>query len=147
MALVSGGVSAQEATSPTGYLVVVPQSIAVGQTSLVVGFHVEPHDLAVKIEYSDHFTPEGESCAGTSGGATQSKPAPTWIHLTACTAGNTTVKLVASETGAVIEQVDVTIAERPAVAGAVGEGGETVQISSAPSRLRVGQGGSFTVSA
>ncbi len=88
-ALFSEPISAQEEATPTGELVVAPQSVELGQTALAVGLHVQPFDLEVKIEYSGHFIPEGESCddAGTSR-TTQSAVAPTWITLNACALGD-----------------------------------------------------------
>ena len=105
-------VSAQDADAETtaGELVVVPSEVQVGQTTLAVGFHVVPRDLEVEIEYSGHFTPEGESCdtAGTAG-ATQAAVAPTWITLNACTVGKGYVRLVESATQNVIEDVSITV--------------------------------------
>ena len=147
MTLMPADTWAQEATPATGNLVVVPQSLDVGETTLAVGFHVEPGDLEVKIEYGDHFVPEGESCPATSAGATQSSVVPTWIHLTACSAGDVTVKLVASDTGAVIESVSVTITEPSAVTGQQVAASPTVSLSGVASSLKVGQGDHFSVSA
>ena len=84
--------------------------VQVGQTTLAVGFHVDPMDLEVVIEYSEHFTLEGEACdtAGTVG-ATQAAVAPTWVTLNACTVGDGYVRMVDSETGDVIKDVSVTV--------------------------------------
>lgn len=142
-----GDTWAQETTAATGTLVVVPYSLHVGQTTLAVGFHVDPADLEVKIEYSGHFTPEGEPCPTAAAGATQSSVAPTWISLTACSAGAATVRLVAQETGAVIEEASVTITEPPAVIGQGTGASPTVSLSGVISSLNVGQSDSFTVSA
>ena len=105
-------VSAQDGGTATaaGRLVVVPSVVEAGQTTLAVGFHVDPMDLEVVIEYSEHFTPEGESCdtAGTAG-ATQAAVAPTWITLNACSVGDGYVRMVDSETGDVIKDVSVTV--------------------------------------
>lgn len=133
--------------APTGKLVVAPQSVERGQTTLAVGFHVEPADLEVKIEYSGHFIPEEESCdaAGTSG-KTQNALAPTWITLNACALGDGWTRLVASDTGAVIGTVNVTVVE-PTVGGQEGEGQILVRLSGVASSMEVGDSDSFTVSA
>ncbi len=106
-------VSAQDGGTATtaGELVVVPSVVQVGQTTLAVGFHVVPRDLEVVIEYSEHFTPEGESCdtAGATG-TTQAAAAPTWVTLNACTVGKGYVRLLESATGNLIEDVSVTVA-------------------------------------
>ena len=145
-ALLSGSARAQEAPTalPTGKLVVAPQTVERGQTTLAVGFHVEPDDLEVKIEYSGHFIPEGESCddAGTSG-TTTSAVAPTWVTLQACTVGDAIVKLVAADTGVVIETVNVTVVE-PTVGGQAAS--PAVELSGVVSGLDVGQSNRFTVS-
>jgi hypothetical protein len=80
-----GGTLAQDAPGtpesdpePTGKLVVVPGLVEVGQTTQVVGFQVVPLDLEVKIEYSERFVLEGESCDAGSAGATPAVIAPTW---------------------------------------------------------------------
>ena len=63
------GASAQESgdPSPSGKLVVVPQSVELGQTTLAVGFQVAPEETEVYIEYSRDLTPAGESCGGGAG--------------------------------------------------------------------------------
>ena len=95
--------------APTGELVVVPGEVQVGQTTLAVGFHVVPRDTEVVIQHSEHFEPEGEACGAGAPGSTQSAAAPTWVTLNACSVGKGYVRLVASATGQVIEEVDVTI--------------------------------------
>ena len=76
-------VGAQEATpTPTGELVVAPQTVEAGEATLAVAFHVTPRDLEVSIEYPDLFAPEDESCDTASGGSTPRSVAPTWIELT-----------------------------------------------------------------
>ncbi len=96
----------------TGNLVVVPGVVEIGQTILAVGFHVEPADIEVKIEYSEHFTTEDETCdtAGTAG-STEVAVAPTWITLNACTVGEGYVRLVESTSGNLIEESSVTVTE------------------------------------
>ncbi len=108
-ALMPGDTRAQEVVPVSGYLVVVPQTLEVGQRTLAVGFQVQPDDLEVRIEYSDHFTPAGQSCQAASAGATHSSVASISISLIACSAGDATVRLVVADTGVVIEEVDVTI--------------------------------------
>ncbi len=148
-AFMPGDARAQEAVPASGELVVVPQLLDVGQTTLAVGFQVQPDDLEVRLEYSAHFTPEGESCQAASAGATQSSVASISISLTACSAGDTTVRLVAADTGVVIEEVDVTITEpaAEAPAGASAAAAPSVSLSGVTSSLNVGQSDKFTVSA
>ncbi|MYA62337.1 MAG: hypothetical protein F4X94_07175, partial [Dehalococcoidia bacterium] len=127
--------------TPTGTLVVAPGSVQVGQTATAVGFHVDPPDLKVRIEYSDHFVPEDESCSTGSPSPTQAMPAPTWVTLNACSVGDGYVRLVASDTGQVIRSESVTVTE----AGPSGQSSESVTISSFSSSLQVGHSDSFTV--
>ena len=100
----------RSAATTSGDLVVVPGVVQVGQTTLAVGLHVLPFDLEVAIEYSGHFTPDGESCddAGTPG-STPRAVAPTWVILNACTVGDGWVRLVESGTANVIEEVSATV--------------------------------------
>ena len=105
----------EEAVTPTGKLVVVPGLVQVGQTTRAVGYHVIPLDLEVEIEYSEHFTPEGEACEG-SPGVTPSAVAPTWVTLKVCTAGDAYVRLVDSATSNTIREVSVTVAAAGAFA-------------------------------
>ena len=112
VAMASGGtISAQETvTEPTGKLVVAPRPVQVGEKPLAVGFHVEPVDLQVSLEYSEHFVPDGESCADyTAPRITTPQPAPTWATLKACSVGKGYVRLIASNSGQVIEEVSVSI--------------------------------------
>ena len=87
----------------------VPSIVQVGETTLAVGFHVTPRDTEVVIQYSEHFTPEGQPCGEKATGATDPSAAPSWVTLNACTVGKGYVRLVASVTGHVIEDVSVTI--------------------------------------
>ena len=150
-ALLSGSAWAQDATPapPTGKLVVAPQSVEQGETTLAVGFHVEPSDTEVKIEYSEHFTPEGVSCpAGSAGspGATSSATAPTWITLNACAVGEGYARLVVSDTGYVIETVNVTVIEPTASGqGEGGEGDPVLRLRGVASSMDVGDSDTFTV--
>ena len=120
---------------PTGKLVVVPWTVQVGQTTLAVGFHVIPHETEVRIEYSKHFVPEGGLCDDASAGATPVAVAPQWIYLTACSEGTGEVRLVVSDTGNVIEEVDVSITP----AGPTGrQSPSSIAISVSPNRITVG---------
>ena len=134
--------------SPTGKLVVAPTPLLVGQTAEAVGFHVEPVDQQVRIEYSEHFGPDGESCDGSST-TTPSAVAPTWITLKACSAGNGYVRLIASDTGHVIEEVSVTITDpTKSIIGQGGGGGVAgprVWLTGVASTLKVGSSDGFRV--
>ena len=103
----------------------------------------------MRIEYSKHFVPVGKSrdSAGASG-ATQIAAAPIWIELNACAVGDGWARLVASNTSAVIETVNVTVSE-PDEATGDKSGRENVSISGISSGLSldVGDSHSFTVSA
>ena len=137
--------SAQDAgtATTTGNLVVVPGVVQQNETVLAVGFHVDPPDLQVEIRYSEHFTPEDETCdnAGTAGTA-EAATAPVWITLNACTQGDAYVRLVESATGNVIEDVSVTVIEP----GATGKA-TTISISGLTSNDLVpgGSGDRFSV--
>ena len=91
-----------------GKLVVVPGRVHVGQTTLAVGYQVLPYESVVEIQYSEHFSPDGESCGG-SPGTTSRATAPTWVTLEACTAGEAYVRLVESATLHLIKEVSVTV--------------------------------------
>ena len=105
-----GGASAQDGPqAPTGKLVVVPGAVEVGETALAVGFHVVPRDIKVAIEYSEHFAPVDEPCNTSMSGSAPSAVAPTWAKLKACSVGEGRVRLVASSTGHVIEDVSVRV--------------------------------------
>ncbi|MCE2404447.1 MAG: hypothetical protein J4F43_04730 [Dehalococcoidia bacterium] len=80
-----------------------------GELFDVVGYEVIPSDVEVKIEYSEHFALEGESCDSPSGGASPVTVAPTWVTLQACSMGEGWVRLVASDTGAPLDKVNVTV--------------------------------------
>ncbi len=133
------------APAPTGELVVVPGEVQVGQTTLAVGFHVVPRDTEVVIQYSEHFEPEGEVCVASTPGSTQSAAAPTWVTLNACSVGKGYVRLVASATGQVIEEVDVTITQ----SGVARQATASVSLSDVTSAELVpgGSGDEFTVDA
>ena len=144
-----GGTLAQDAPGTpesdpetTGKLVVVPGLVEVGQTTLAVGFQVVPLDLEVKIEYSERFAPEGESCsAESSAGATPAAIAPTWVTLKACSVGEGQVRLVEADSGSVIQEVRVTVSE----AGPTGQAAPMVTLNSVPSSLTVGDSDGFNV--
>ncbi len=132
------------ATDPetTGKLVVVPGLVEVGQTTLAVGFHVVPSDLEVKIEYSEHFVLEGESCGAGSPGATTGAVAPTWVTLKACSVGKGWVRLVTANTGSVIQEVSVTVSQ---ASGQRRQSAPTVTLRSVPSSLTKGASDGFNV--
>ena len=137
--------STPAAPAPTGELVVVPNTVQLGQTTLAVGFHVDPLDLEVAIHYSEHFTPEGQECDDTAPGATQPAPAPTWVTLEACSVGEGYVRLIVSATGHVIEEVSVAVAPQ----GPTGLSDAEVTLSGVTSAELVPGGSSdrFTVNA
>ncbi len=104
-----------------------------------------PFGTEVEIHYSEHFTPEGNECDGATPGVTQPAAAPTWVTLEACSVGDGYVRLVASDTGHVIEDVSVTITPR----GVVGQAPLSVALSGVTS-TELKPGGSkdrFTVRA
>ena len=135
---------------PAGELVVVPQTVEKGKTTLAVAFHVTPPDLEVSMQYPDLFAPQGESCESASGGSTARSAAPAWIELTACSVGEGVVRLVAADTESVIAEVSVTVVE-PAIIGQGGGGGvvhpPAVSLSGVASSLRVGTSDRFTARA
>ena len=135
----------RSSATTTGNLVVVPGVVQVGQTTLAVGLHVDPFDLEVAIEYSGHFTPDGESCddAGTAG-STPRAVAPTWIILNACTVGDGWVRLVESGTGNVIEEVNATVTNSSAV-GRQADPSVTVSGVTSSELVPRGSGDSFSV--
>ena len=141
------GTTTPSATEPTGKLVVAPRPVEVGEKPVAVGFHVEPADLEVTLEYSEHFVPDGESCTGyTASRTTTPQAAPTWITLKACSEGKGYVRLIASNGGQVIEEVSVTV---DAAGSRVPRQAATrIQLSGVASQLTVGgSSDSFTVSA
>ena len=99
---------------PTGKLVVVPGIIGLGDTAEVVAFDVVPSDLQVSFEYGHHFAVEGEPCVDGTTRTTAPGPAPTWIPLTACTVGEGFVRLLEADSGTVIAEASVTVAETAA---------------------------------
>ena len=134
-----------DAATSTGRLVVVPQTVAVGQTTLAVGFHVEPADVEVSIEYSEHLTTEGESCTGEFGTTTPAM-APTWVRLDACTVGTGIVRLVDASTGNAIKEVSVTVTKAVPPSERRSEATPTVSIGGLVSSLDAGETDEFTVS-
>ena len=108
-----GGTLAQDATrtAATEGRLGAPAVVEVGDVFDAVGFEVVPSDLEVKMEYSEHFVLDGESCDSASAGASAGALAPIWVTLEACSTGKGQVRLVASNTGAVIEEVSVTVRE------------------------------------
>ncbi len=117
--LLAGGLSQMiqaqtDEAEPTGKLVVVPGIISLGDTAEVVAFDVEPSDLQVSFEYSHHFAVEGEPCVDGTTRTTAPGPAPTWIPLTACTVGEGLVRLLEADSGTVIAEASVSVAETAA---------------------------------
>ena len=87
----------------------VPGEVVLGELFDVVGYDVIPSDVEVKIEYSEHFALEGESCDSPSGGVSPVTVAPTWVTLQACSKGEGWVRLWAADTGAGLDRVNVTV--------------------------------------
>ena len=134
----------EETSAPMGDLIVVPGLIAVGDTTLAVGLHVDPYDLEVAIQYSEHFTLDGEACGG-SPGATPSATAPTWVTLEACTAGNAYVRLVDSATRSVIMEVSVTVAPAGSIPRQAAEIDITISDVESTELVPGGSGDDFSV--
>ena len=93
----------------------VPGEVVLGELFDVVGYEVIPSDVEVKIEYSEHFALEGESCDSPSGGVSPVTVAPTWVTLQACSMGEGWVRLWAADTGAGLDRVNVTVSEPGAI--------------------------------
>ena len=139
------GTTTPSATEPTGKLVVAPRPVEVGEKPVAVGFHVEPADLEVTLEYSEHFVPDGESCTGyTASRTTTPQAAPTWITLKACSEGKGYVRLIASNGGQIIEEVSVTV---DAAGSVPRQAATSIYLSGVASQLEVGDSDSFTVTA
>ena len=129
--------------APTGDLVVVPEVVQVGSTTLAVGLHIDPPDLEASIEYSEHFAQDGEPCI-SSPGATPRAFAPTWVTLKACRVGDGYVRLIAPGTGSVIEEVSVRVTHAAATGQAAPPSVTLSGVTS--SRLRPGgTGDGFSV--
>ena len=142
------GVMAQDGTSvtstPAGKLFVVPQDIDVGQTAYAIGLHVVPYEQEVELRYTGHFALAGESCASAGAGTTATGTAPVSVDLVACSAGNAYVRLVAADSGLVIEEVDVIITKPGAVRR---QNTESVSLSGVESSLVVWDSDRFSVTA
>ena len=113
-------VAAQETpeSEPTGKLVLVPDDLYVGETTDVLGFHLEYPDKAITIGYSEHFVPMGEDCDSAEAGTAAFTAPPARISLTACSTGKGRVQLKETDTGTVIAEATATLTMRPAaVAG------------------------------
>ena len=134
--------SSETPPTPTVELVVAPQTVEVGKTTVAVAFHVTPLDLEVSIEYGNPFAPLGEACDSASGGSTPRAAAPTWIELTACSVGEGKIRLVAAGTGSVIAEVETTVLESDATGG---QGSPRVQLSGVASSLKLGGSDNFSV--
>ena len=133
---------AQDTTGTTEGRLGVPGEVVLGELFDVVGYEVVPSDVEVKVEYSGHFALEGESCGSPSAGASPGAVAPTWVTLQACSVGEGWVRLVASDTGAALDEVNVTVSEP----GATGQAAQ-VSISSLGSSLEGGDTDVFHVRA
>ena len=113
----SNGALAQVAES-TGKLVLVPDDLYVGETTVALGFHLDFPDRAITIGYSDHFVPEGEECDSAEGGTVAFTATPARIPLTACATGEGRVQLMETDTGIVIAEATATITQPDATASA-----------------------------
>lgn len=92
-----------QAQSATFVVVLGSDDVEVGETILAVGLHPDPFGLKMTIEYTHHFVPEGDPCPATSGGSIEDwDDNHVFIYLTACTPGEATVRLIATETGHVL---------------------------------------------
>ena len=101
----------QSESEPTGMLVLVPDDLYVGETTDVLGFHLESPDKAITIGYSEHFVPESEECDSAEAGTAAFTAPPARISLTACTTGEGRVQLMEADTGTVIAEATATISE------------------------------------
>ncbi len=111
--LMPGDTRAQDDTLVSGEFVVVPNLLNVGQTAEAVGFQLQPNDLVARIEFSDHFRPEGYSCQAPHAGVSQnSEDGWVGIILNACSAGEAILRLVVVDTGYVIGEQTATITEQ-----------------------------------
>ena len=102
---------AQEETDPSGKLVAVPSSVAVGDSIEVVAFEVQPANLLVAFQYDEHLVLVGEACDDAATRTTVPLRAPVWIPLEACTAGEGHIRLLEAATDTVIAETTITIAE------------------------------------
>ena len=138
-------VLAQE-SGPVGELVVAPQDLEVGERAQAVGFHVSPDDLEVRITYDTaYLVPVGDSCsAGSARGRSPAATSSLAVMLSACSPGTTFVQLVVSDTGVIIDEVDVVITEASEVAGAA-ESDPSISLHDVPASLKVGESDTVTV--
>lgn len=132
---------------PTGELIVTPQRLVVGETTLAFANDVDPSDTLVVIEHGARLAPEDQSCDGSA--ATSTAPATSWsgdawVTLTACSAGSFNVRLVASGTGRLIDEQQVTISE-PGATGeqAQAQGEPGVSHSGVDTRMNAGDSDKF----
>ena len=114
---------------------------------MAVVFHVEPRDLEIEIEYSEHFAPDGESCADKGVPQSTSRAvAPTWVTLIACSAGEGYVRLVASDTDHVISETGVRVEDPSTRSIRQTVRRPSMSLTGVPSSLTIGRGsGSFSV--
>ncbi len=107
---VDGSAQAQEA-EPTGRLVLVPDDLWVGETTEVIGFHLEFPDKSITVEYSEHFVPTGETCEDAEAGSASFASSPARIALTACAVGEGRVRLLETNTDNVVAEATAAITE------------------------------------
>ena len=103
--------SAQDETEAIGKLVLVPDDLYVGETTMALGFHLDFPDRAITIEYTRHFVPAGEECDTAEAGTASFTATPARLSLTACTLGEGSVQLTETDTGLVIAEATATISE------------------------------------
>ena len=136
--------------NPTGTLVVSPQRADVGDTVAVLGFEIFPPDQEVMIEYPAHLAPDGEPCGTSTLSPPSSTPRSTGsiaMEMTACAAGQTAVRLVAADTGFVIDEREIIISLPPDGVIGQAEATPTIALKSIKSALNLGQSDRFEVEA
>ena len=112
----SNGALAQVAES-TGKLVLVPDDLYVGETTVALGFHLDFPDRAITIGYTEHFVPAGEECDSAEGGTVAFTATPARISLTACATGEGRVQLMETDTGSVIAEATAAITQPESASG------------------------------
>ena len=113
-ALATSPATAQEQDPLDGYLVVVPGFPEIGQTTLVVGLGLE-WDTAYGIEWTNHFTLEGEPCGDSGGTVHENESGELYAKLVACRPGDAPVRLYIIETGQVVDEEVALVSGRPEV--------------------------------
>ena len=97
--------------SSPGYLVVAPGNPEIGDEVQVVGLNISPDEPLHGIEWTYHFSRRGVPC-DNSGGTAHGDDTGTYVILTACHTGTSTITLFVVETAQVVEEQTVVIAER-----------------------------------